>query len=123
MSNLKKVLDNFEKARKDVIKELSKNVNLAGIYYEWEVKKNTPVKTWDLQNSIITWDVTNVWWKISVDVWTNLSYAWTVEYWVWRRFNYHKWENVFKTWIWARMFRDTLEEKKDNIKSIIINWW
>ena len=73
---------------------------------------------------LTTWEVNNSWWKITVDVWTNLEYAAYVEFWVeGRKFDYHKWLNVFKTWVWARMFRDTLEDEKDNIKSIIINWW
>lgn len=124
MSKLQRVLKNFEKAKEDVFKELFKNLWLAGLHYQGKVIVNTPIQTWDLASSIQTEDVKITWNKIFVEVWTNLEYASRVEFWIgWNRYNYHKWLLIFKTWVWARMFRDTLEQEKNTIKSIISKWW
>ena len=62
-----------------------------------------------------------VWWVIKWSVENTTEYAIFVEYWVrWRDYNYHKpkW-SVFYTWVWARMFARSLDEKRQEITSVI----
>ena len=133
MSKLQHVLQSFEIAKQNVIKELENNVALAGIHLEWEIKDRTPVKEAILQDSIITGDVEHVGTKITVEIWTNLDYAAHVEYWVtaktktWKvrknPYDYYKWDRKFLTWTGAWMFRKSIDAEQETIKDIIKHLW
>lgn len=120
MSNISQVIKSFDKQNEAIKKIIIANVWKAWDYYEWEVVKVTPLDTWDLQTSIARWEVKIQWDRVYVRVWTSSNYWLYVEYWItWKSFNYRQWTRIFKTWTWARMFRDTLEKEKNNIKQIL----
>ena len=125
MSNLKQVIANFERAKSDLIEELENNTYKAGLHLEGAIKKLTPVKTWNLQSSIVTTAPDWVGTKIVVEVGTNLDYAPYVEFWIKsQKYNYHKWVRVFKAEsVGAQMFQIANKDEQENITHIIKHWW
>jgi len=125
MTNIKNFIKKLDKYKREEKKKLKENLWNASFYYEGKVKETTPIKEWFLETSIFT-DTSWLKWsrsKFRTSVWTNLNYAPVIEIWIeWKKFNYHKWERIFKTSQWAWMFRETLDKEENNILKIIKKW-
>ena len=77
-----------------------------------DVKENTPVDTWELQDHILISDIEDNWTSMEQKVYTDLwdvHYAWYVELWVkWQKYNYNVWWTT-KTQVWAKMYEETFK--------------
>ena len=107
-------------------KEINKRMRIALDFLEDEIIKWTPEDTWVLINNYEKWDIIQIWDKTIWYIENNTDYAWFVEYWVWKKYNYYKnwwrkrWWSPFYSWVWARMITKAFEwqENINKVKQI-----
>lgn len=111
----------LDKYVKKIDKNIKNNINLAlEVLKDW-VDEKTPEDTKTLLWNTKIEKAKDEWNKIVGKVSNDTEYAIYVELWVWdRAYNYHKpkWTQ-FYTWIWARMFTRTADEKENEVIKIV----
>lgn len=116
----------FEKYIKTLKWKLTKWVNKALDVLDKSIEAKSPVDTGEYiaGNKRMNADKKSN--KIVWEVYNNSDYGYQVEYWfVSKQLNWHKnkklWWPVIYTWVWARTYTRTRDEKEKEVKDILIN--
>ncbi len=119
---------NFDKIQRDLLSKSIKNINKAMDVVESSIEEKSPVDTWDY----IKWnkriDAKLTWNKVVWELFNDSENAENVEFgWRTTEVNWYKWRKKWwpkiYTWVWARTYTRSYDEKQSEALKIIKELW